>query len=188
MSGRSFSRDRRPRATPGPRHDRGARRRARAAADTIEIPTTAPLSVLGSPVAAAAAGWEPEPEPGCPEPTDELPVSTTERDERRLKRCHVVVVSKTERRLWLFQSGRPAGCWKVGLGFSPEGDKEREGDGRTLEGWYRTSDKPWSTFDNAIAIHYPNRDDAKRAVARGDIGQGTLRRIEEALTQGKVPP
>ena len=35
------------------------------------------------------------------------------------------------------------------LGFSPTGHKEVQGDGKTPEGWYRASDKPWSTFDHA---------------------------------------
>ncbi len=121
----------------------------------------------------------------CPVTVDAVPTDT---DDRRLRGEHVIVVAKSERRLWLYESGSLAGCWSIALGFDPVGDKAREGDGRTPEGWYRTSDKPWSAFDGAIAIHYPNRDDADRAVEQGTIGRRTRRRILEALREGKPPP
>ena len=49
-----------------------------------------------------------------------------------------------------------------GLGFTPAGHK-REGDGKTPEGLYATSDKPWSQYYAAIAVHYPGIKDALAA-------------------------
>src|SRR5205085_12471896 len=79
-------------------------------------------------------------------------------------------------------------CYRVALGFAPEGHKQVQGDGKTPEGWYRISDKPWSTFDNAIAIHYPNAIDARAAAADGRIGARTRDKILTALDDDKVPP
>ena len=88
----------------------------------------------------------------------------------------------------LYADGQLRMCRRVGLGFSPQGHKQVEGDGKTPEGWYRTSDKPWSSFDNAIAVHYPNAVDARRAVADGRIGKKTRDTIVRASKQRRVPP
>ncbi len=144
-----------------------------------------PVAVLGSPPVESAVDWA-TPTPKCPATVESISADVP--DERRLWGDHVLVVAKSERRLWLFEAGALEGCWTIGLGFDPVGDKLQEGDGRTPEGWYRTSDKPWSIFEGAIAIHYPNRDDADRALKRGAIGRKTRARIVEALRRGKTPP
>lgn len=132
---------------------------------------------------------KPEPAATCPEHVEDLdPSALFEDADPRLRTSHLIVVDKSKRRLMLFERGRQRGCWPVGLGFSPTGDKEEEGDGKTPEGWYRTSDKPWSSFDHAIAIHYPNTEDAERALRDGQIGARTYDRIVDATKTGQVPP
>jgi len=79
-------------------------------------------------------------------------------------------------------------CWKMGLGPAPVGHKLREGDGKTPEGWYRTSDKPWSQWYAAIAVHYPNRRDASAAHADGRLTADQASRTVRALAAGLKPP
>jgi murein L,D-transpeptidase YafK len=126
---------------------------------------------------------------GCLASVKELPeLAWLDRDDRRLSRDDLVVVSKSARRLVVFADGERTHCWKIALGFAPVGHKEVQGDGKTPEGWYRTSDKPWSTFDNAIAIHYPNVADARAAKLDGRISRATHDKIAGAIDDGKVPP
>ena len=100
----------------------------------------------------------------------------------------LVVVRKAKRRVVLYAKGKQLGCWPAGLGFEPEGHKTREGDGRTPEGWYRTSDKPTSRYYQAIAVHYPNLGDAERGLADGRIDAATERAIRTALSADRKPP
>jgi len=118
-----------------------------------------------------------------------------DREDVRLRSADLIVVQKAVRRIQRFERGtslqREDGtpvCWTVGLGPAPEGHKLRQGDGRTPEGWYRTSDKPWSQWYAAIAVHYPNAEDATAGRARGRINKSTERSIRKALTQGMKPP
>ena len=112
----------------------------------------------------------------------------------RLQSKHLVVVLKGARRVFRSQGGRllrvdgMAACWPMGLGPTPIGHKYSEGDGKTPQGWYRSSDKPWSSFYGAIAVHYPNADDAKAALADGRINAATASQITQALTTHKKPP
>jgi murein L,D-transpeptidase YafK len=138
---------------------------------------------------AATPGPDDAPLQHCVDSVDRLPsASYLSADDRRLQRDRLLVVVKSSRRLIVFDDGREIACYRVGLGFAPAGHKEEEGDGRTPEGWYRTSDKPWSTFDDAIAIHYPNADDAALGLSSGRIGRRTRDRIVEASQSKSVPP
>ena len=160
-----------------------------AAAITTTPATTTTTATTTTPATTAKAGERDRPPAGCIDKVEELPdVEFLKRDDRRLTRDKLVVVSKSARRLMLYDEGRSIGCWRVALGFAPEGHKMIQGDGRTPEGWYRLSDKPWSSFENAIAIHYPNEADARAAAADGRIGKRTRDSIVGALDAGKVPP
>jgi murein L,D-transpeptidase YafK len=79
-----------------------------------------------------------------------------------------VLVKKSQRRLYLMRDGEPFRTYRIALGSSPEGHKQREGDGRTPEGHYRID---WrnanSRFTKALHISYPNRQDRLRASSRG---------------------
>lgn len=79
-----------------------------------------------------------------------------------------VLVKKGQRRLYLMRNGKPFRTYRIALGFSPEGHKRREGDGRTPEGRYRID---WrnanSRFTKALNISYPNSADRARAASNG---------------------
>jgi murein L,D-transpeptidase YafK len=127
--------------------------------------------------------------PGCTASLAELPASPLYTPEDpRLRDSTVLVAHKASRRLMLFAQGELRGCWAMGLGFDPRGHKQHEGDGRTPEGWYRTSDKPWSDFAGAIAVHYPNDGDAAAAFAEGRLAAPEHEAVLDALAHDLVPP
>lgn len=132
------------------------------------------------------------PAPVCPVTVADLPAATwLDPADPRLRGDDLVVVLKSQRALGLYAGGVLApgeSCWRVGLGGAPEGHKRREGDNRTPEGWYRSSDKPASRFYAAIAVHYPNHDDAAAGERAGTIDAATRRRIQDALRVGEKPP
>lgn len=126
---------------------------------------------------------------GCAATPTELPASPLyDPADPRLRAPAVLVAHKSGRRLMLFAEGSLRGCWAMGLGFDPRGHKQHEGDGRTPEGWYRTSDKPWSDFAGAIAVHYPNDDDAAVALADGRLAAPEHEVVVDALAHESVPP
>ncbi|HET6583739.1 MAG TPA: L,D-transpeptidase [Nannocystaceae bacterium] len=167
-----------------------------AASTAVPIVIATPAASAPTPASAAVAPARPTTAAEASSAVDDCVASVTalpdiawlDRDDRRLQRDALVVVVKSTRRLAVFRDGARTHCYRVGLGFAPEGHKEVQGDGKTPEGWYRTSDKPWSTFDNAIAIHYPNAADARAGKAAGHIGRSTLDKIVRAIEDGKVPP
>ncbi|HJN76840.1 MAG TPA: L,D-transpeptidase family protein [Myxococcota bacterium] len=110
-------------------------------------------------------------------------------DDPRLHGSAVVVVEKESRRLGLYADDQLVGCWQVGLAYAyNEGHKQRRGDLRTPEGWYRTSDKPWSNFYGAIAVHYPAKADAARGLKAELITQAQHDAIVLAIDEGRKPP
>ncbi len=158
-----------------------------------------------SPPVASQATAPPEPPsptpadapPGCPLRVEDLPDSPVlDREDPRLRGRSVVVVLKEVRRSMLFtdgvvatgDDGRPL-CWRVALAnpYVP-GHKVQRGDMRTPEGWWRTSDRPWSAFDHAITGHYPGTADAGRGLRSGWIDQAEHDAIVAAQAQGKAPP
>lgn len=76
-----------------------------------------------------------------------------------------IVVSKSERKLYLLRSQTVIAEYPVRLGLNPYGHKEREGDFRTPEGTYQLVRRnPRSEFFLSLEVSYPN--DADRARAR----------------------
>ena len=77
-----------------------------------------------------------------------------------------VIVVKKARTLTLMSKGKPLRTYKVALGASPTGRKERQGDHKTPEGRYILSGRnAASHYYKSIHISYPNADDRKRAGA-----------------------
>lgn len=75
-----------------------------------------------------------------------------------------VVVHKGERKLYLYSGSHLLGQYKVALGLSPVGTKEREHDFRTPEGRYFLARRNTrSDFFLSIQVSYPNREDEQRA-------------------------
>lgn len=79
-----------------------------------------------------------------------------------------IVVEKSARRMQLFQNGKVVRTYAIALGFAPEGDKERQGDGKTPEGSFTVNRKnEASAFTLSLGLDYPQPDDIERASAGG---------------------
>jgi murein L,D-transpeptidase YafK len=79
-----------------------------------------------------------------------------------------IVIEKTARRMVLMQDGRIVRTYAIALGFSPSGDKTRQGDGRTPEGTFRIAVRnDASKYHLSLGLDYPQPDDRARAAAGG---------------------
>lgn len=79
-----------------------------------------------------------------------------------------IVIEKAARRMDLIQDGKEVRVYRIALGFSPAGDKEREGDGRTPEGEFRIDRRnEQSAYHLSLGLDYPQPDDRARARAGG---------------------
>jgi murein L,D-transpeptidase YafK len=79
-----------------------------------------------------------------------------------------ILVDKSDRTLQLIVAGEVVREYPVGLGFDPEGDKERQGDGRTPEGIFRIDRRnEGSRFHLSVGLDYPQPEDRVRAAAGG---------------------
>ncbi len=96
----------------------------------------------------------------------------------------LLVVRKSERRLYLIRNHTVQKDFRIALGSSPVGPKQREGDGRTPEGTYRVCLKKQGKWGPSLGISYPNRADALRCGA----DESLLRAIGEAEASGTRPP
>ncbi len=76
-----------------------------------------------------------------------------------------IVAWKGRRRMAVMSGSEALRWWHFDLGFSPEGHKQFEGDGKTPEGQYVIDRKnPRSAYHLSVGISYPN--DRDRAYAR----------------------
>ena len=108
---------------------------------------------------------------------DELPQMTSPR----------LVLMKKDRKLELFDGETSIKTFKVSLGFSPVGDKEVEGDGKTPEGeFYIYTKNPKSQFYLSLGISYPGIEDAGRGLRDGLIDQAEHDEIVNAAQQRKM--
>ena len=79
-----------------------------------------------------------------------------------------VIVNKGNRAMFLMHGDEVLKHYEVDLGFTPQGHKEAEGDGRTPEGEYLIDRRnPNSSFHLSIGIDYPNMQDVAKAKAVG---------------------
>lgn len=79
-----------------------------------------------------------------------------------------IVIEKSTRRMQLYQDGKVVRTYVIALGFTPAGDKERQGDGKTPEGEFTVNRRnPASTFHLSLGLDYPQPDDIARAAAGG---------------------
>lgn len=112
------------------------------------------LVLLGFLAASAALIWlRPQPLPPA------LP---------QLVQVERIVIEKAARRMRVFQGGKPVRDFRIALGADPNGDKQRQGDGRTPEGRFRINRKnAASAFHLSLGLDYPQADDRARARAGG---------------------
>ena len=84
------------------------------------------------------------------------------------KKPNLLVVWKKKRVLARYRDSKIITAYRIRLGFSPQGQKEKEGDGKTPEGkYYITHKNPNSKFYLSLGINFPNQSDKKRALQRG---------------------
>jgi len=104
-----------------------------------------------------------------------------------------IVVDKRRRVLTVMAAGAPLVSYPIALGFTPEGDKVEQGDGRTPEGEYYICER----LDRDLAprygarsmrLSYPNTDDAARGLEAGKIGESQRRAVERAIAARRMPP
>ncbi len=79
-----------------------------------------------------------------------------------------ILIEKSARRMQLFQNGQPVRSYRIALGFAPDGDKTRQGDGRTPEGRFRINRRnAASAYHLSLGLDYPRAEDRARAAAGG---------------------
>ena len=75
-----------------------------------------------------------------------------------------ILVEKSRRTLKLMDGTAVVKSYKVALGATPEGAKDRQGDHKTPEGLYSVDGKnPKSQFHKALHLSYPNATDREHA-------------------------
>jgi hypothetical protein len=94
-------------------------------------------------------------------------------EESQRRGGYAIVVSKVDRRLYLYKGGRLVKTYEVGLGARSISDKICAGDKATPEGTYRITKKlAQSRYYKALLINYPNDEDRRQfalAKRRGAI-------------------
>ncbi len=86
-----------------------------------------------------------------------------------------IQVHKADRKMYLLHHGRVLESYDIALGFTPEGHKQFEGDGKTPEGaYYITHKNPRSEFHLSLGISYPNVNDVAFARAAGKSPGGDI--------------
>jgi len=86
-----------------------------------------------------------------------------------------VLIEKKARRLTLFSKGQAIKTYKVALGRSPNGPKEKEGDNKTPEGAYIIDSRNTkSRFHFSLHISYPGPQDVQRAKQLGVLTGGNI--------------
>ncbi len=86
-----------------------------------------------------------------------------------------ILIEKSARRLSVFKKGEKLREYEIALGFTPQGNKTVEGDGKTPEGLFRIDRRnPNSAFHLSLGIDYPQPDDIARAQAAGTSPGGDI--------------
>ncbi|MEL6648046.1 MAG: L,D-transpeptidase family protein [Pseudomonadota bacterium] len=84
------------------------------------------------------------------------------------ERIDLIEIDKSERRLTVYRDSIALRSYDIALGFSPQGHKAKEGDGRTPEGRYWIDRRnPQSAFHLSLGINYPRPLDRLKAAAKG---------------------
>jgi murein L,D-transpeptidase YafK len=79
-----------------------------------------------------------------------------------------IIIKKAARRMLLLRNGKTLREYRIALGFAPEGDKLRQGDGRTPEGSFRIDRRNDSSkYHLSLGLDYPQPADRARAATGG---------------------
>jgi murein L,D-transpeptidase YafK len=99
-----------------------------------------------------------------------------------------IEIRKAARTLSVFGGDALLKTYRVALGFSPSGDKEIEGDGKTPEGrFYIFTKNPESKFHLSLGISYPSIDDAERGLTNDLISQHEADSIVRSINENGKP-
>jgi len=99
-----------------------------------------------------------------------------------------IVVKKEERLLELWQGENLLETFPIGLGRTPIGHKQTEGDGKTPEGEYYVCVKNSnSKYYLSLGVSYPNKEDASAALHDGRIDDQAYERIAAAIESERRP-
>lgn len=99
-----------------------------------------------------------------------------------------LVVKKAARKLEVYDGRKFIRSYRMVLGFTPRGDKETEGDGKTPEGtFYVFTKNPESRFHLSLGVSYPGAEDAKRGLDQKLISQEEYDEIIAAIREKRMP-
>ena len=100
-----------------------------------------------------------------------------------------IVVYKKARKLELYSDKTLVRTYRVGLGFNPVADKQREGDGATPEGdFYVFVKNNKSAYYLSLGVSYPNVEDAQRGLRDKLITKAQYDTIVDAHKRKAAPP
>jgi murein L,D-transpeptidase YafK len=100
-----------------------------------------------------------------------------------------IIVYKKERKLELYSGEKLLKTYRVGLGFNPVPDKQREGDGATPEGdFYVFVKNNKSAYYLSLGVSYPNVEDAERGLRDRLITKTQYDAIVDAHRRKVAPP
>lgn len=79
-----------------------------------------------------------------------------------------ILIEKAARRMTVWQKDGPERVYQIALGFTPAGDKTRQGDGKTPEGVFKVDRRNTaSAFHLSLGIDYPQKSHRQAARAAG---------------------
>ena len=100
-----------------------------------------------------------------------------------------IVVYKKARKLELYSDKTLVRSYRIGLGFNPVSDKQREGDGATPEGdFYVFVKNNKSAYYLSLGVSYPTVEDAERGLRDGLITRAQYNSIVDAHRRKAAPP
>ncbi len=100
-----------------------------------------------------------------------------------------LVVLKAARKLEVRDGEKLIKTFPIVLGFTPTGNKETEGDGRTPEGeFYVFTKNHKSRFHLSLGVSYPGKEDAERGLRQDLISRDEYNEILNAIDEKKMPP
>ena len=100
-----------------------------------------------------------------------------------------ILVYKHDRKLEFYSDQRLLRTYRIGLGFNPVPDKQKEGDGATPEGdFYIFVKNNKSAYYLSLGVSYPNVEDAERGFRDGLITRKQRDSILEAIKKKTAPP
>lgn len=99
-----------------------------------------------------------------------------------------IYIYKEKRRLYVIQSNVLVRDYPIALGLTPQGDKEKDGDGRTPEGEFKICTRdPAGRFGKSLVLNYPDKKHLERAFFAGILSPSEFRETQVA-NGSKDPP